>query len=217
VLGIDTSHFSVLARLAARLETESDGVSQDAHFKDLLRRHTCCGLRRCVVSNDMLEAELLPVDGWPRRYAPGIQADAFEAVEAREAGDTSGLQPRPPEGVGMIDQTLVGAVLDVARTDDDEILALVTNDQQLYDWIEDIVENGSRVLPFHSVSFLVSMVRCGAMSEVEAKFSLSAEAEHLDTYANPIAPRLRHEKVDRIRRATNEVASLGTRASRVRP
>lgn len=216
VLGIDTSHFSVLARLAVTLATSPEGISQDAHFKDLVQRHTCCGLRRCVVSNDVLEEELLPVDSWPRKYAPGIHADAFDAVEARVAGDTSTLRPRPPEAVGVIDQTLVGAVLCVG-SDADEIAALVTNDQQLYEWIEDIVEEGSRVLPFHSVSFLVNMVRCGAMTEAEVALSFATEAEHLDSYENPIAPRLRDEKVDRIRRATNEVASIGTRAARARP
>lgn len=156
----------------------------------------------------------------PRKYAPGVRVDAFDALEAiDDAGLDSSFSHSDPVAadisprVGLVDRTLV-AVLDRMATDasDDEIegIALVTNDEALFGWVQVLTSEGViGVLAIASIDLIVAMSRCGGLDVDQAGLALEEEEEEYARYENPPAAELLDQKRRRIRRAATELASLG--------
>lgn len=198
---------------------------EDQHetFMSALAALACGGRRRCITSVLMRETEMKALTGnHPRKYAPGVRVDAFDELDTvDDAGLDSSFMCSDPVAedlaakVGAVDRSLV-AVLDQiaaddAPNDDFEGVALVTNDEALFGWVQTLASVGLiGVLAITSVDLILEMSRCGAMDVDQAGLALEAEENEYDAYENPPTADVLAQKLRRLRRVATQLAGLGT-------
>lgn len=215
---------SVLARLAVAVCDAHAAPQEDQHdyFVSALVALACDGNRRCVTSERMLHTELEPLLGnHPRRYAPGIQPNAFTSLDCIPAPQVSAtdsgtrcVDTELADKVGPIDRSLLASlenlVTESRSRGETYDISLVTNDESFRDWIFCLLANDStEVYPIASIDLLVAMVQCGAMDGAHLVLGLDAEEREYYSYENPPTPELLEKKLKRIRTATNQLAAFG--------
>lgn len=219
VLGLDTSHVSVLARAATHIchTSGSDPSQQPRHIKNAIVAHSCGGSRRCVTSRSVWDFELDPlcIDCRPRKWAPEIDSASLELVVVEEDAqlgqlidDLYNYRDRVGSTVGTRDISLV-AVSESVAEDDNTDGVLITNDEALLDLLGRMTGEGEiRTVAIHSIELLTEMVHCGALSADGFTLITDAEDSHLDGYESADVIAI---KRNRIRKAVNRVALLEER------
>lgn len=178
-LAVDTSHVSLVARAASRLQ--GNGSSQ-GRFRRLISLSRC-GLSRALVTSTAirdLELDLTDPSCPPRKYAELEPADlgSLGFVEATDGV----VLTNPPEGVGDQDWSLLAISRQIAA--DGSGVILLSNDEALLNWAHDeFFFSGSEleVVPVHSLDFLGHMHTCGAIAFDELAEISEGERQHLES------------------------------------
>jgi hypothetical protein len=165
---MDSSRLFLLARAAARADAPS---GRSPLLLDMLRAHTCGGLRRIVMSVTCFDDECFGISSNGSTHLSDICSNySYEEVkstlEVRADGAYEGLPDRVRVGDRQLrfdrgERSLVH-VLD----EDDSVM--VTNDEDAFDLIKKLAGDGVvSVYPIQSVSLLRSMYDCGALVAAE--------------------------------------------------
>lgn len=175
VLGIDSSHLFLLARSAAAAAADS---SSARWLLDLLRAHACAGQRRLVTSATCLESECF------RSFRPvadgGDRPSLSDICSGIEYGEVGSIIKSIPDGASYdlpLKVEVQARVLSFDRGErslvevlrDVDGAAIVTNDEDAFDVIKELVEtNVISLYPMMSLTLMESMYNCHALTAAQA-------------------------------------------------
>jgi hypothetical protein len=148
VLGIDSSHLFLLARSAA---VDVAGADAARRLLDWLRLHTCTGQRRLVTSVTCLDHECFRDFQPPASTVEQVSiSDICSGIEYGEV--RSVIELLPDTGRDDLPEKIIvaGTVLSFDRGErslvqalgDQDGAAIVTNDEDAFDAIKELVETG---------------------------------------------------------------------------